>query len=283
MTDFGKLILSKADGLNQEFILNKPRLTLGRATTNDIVLTQGRVSRIHAQVECTDDGVTLSDLNSSNGVWVNGEKISEVNLKPGDKFSISDCILQYLPSTQDTHEEATLINSEKELELTLAQMTVPLSLNETSLPRLVVHAPDRTWEILLTEDAYTIGRSSNNNLVLDYLKTSREHARIERKGDGFILRDLKSTNGTFVKDSRIDQHLLQDNDTFRIGPVRIVFKGGFFQEEMTIAESLDLHSRSGLRPVIFLPGTMGSELWLGSERIWPNINLLFKQPELFRY
>src|SRR5690606_22973292 len=137
MTDFGKLILSKADGLHQEFILNKPLVTLGRATTNDIVLIQGRVSRTHAQIQCSQEGITLTDLNSVNGVSINGQKVRETELRPGDKIGISDCILQYLPPADDAREEATLINSEKELEITLAQMTVPISLNETSLPRLV--------------------------------------------------------------------------------------------------------------------------------------------------
>lgn len=283
MTDFGKLILSKEDGLNQEFILNKPLVTLGRATTNDIILAQGRVSRNHAQVMCSPDGIIVTDMNSANGVWVNGQRVAEAKLQPGDTVAISDSTLQYLAPTPDTHEEATLINSDKELEYTLAQMTVPLALNETSLPRLVIHAPDKTWEIPLIEDAYTLGRSSNNNVVLDYLKTSRNHAGIERKGDGFILRDLQSTNGTYIGEERIEQHALQSGDTFRIGPTRVVFKSGFSQEEMTIAESLDLRGHTGLRPVIFVPGTMGSELWLGSERVWPNVNLLFKRPELLRY
>lgn len=283
MTDFGKLILSKADGLNQEFILNKPLVTLGRATTNDIVLMQGRVSRNHAQIQCTEDGIFVTDLNSVNGIWINGQRVAETKLQPGDKVSISDCVLQYQAPTQDLHEEVTMINSEKELELTHAQMTVPLSLNETSLPRLVINAPDRTWEVLLTEDAYTIGRSSNNRLVLNYLKTSRNHAVIERKGDDFILRDLQSTNGTFVREERIEQYLLQNNDTVRIGPTRMVFKSGFLQEEMTIAKSLELSRRIDLKPVIFIPGTMGSQLWLGSERVWPNVDLLFKQPDVLRY
>lgn len=283
MTDFGKLILSKADGLHQEFILNKPLVTLGRATTNDIVLIQGRVSRTHAQIQCSQEGITLTDLNSVNGVWINGQKVRETELRPGDKIGISDCILQYLPPADDAREEATLINSEKELEITLAQMTVPISLNETSLPRLVVHAPDRTWEVPLTGDEWTIGRASSNNLALDYLKTSRSHARLERKGSDFILRDLQSTNGTYIHDERIEQRALKNGDTFRIGPTRIVFKSGFAQEEMTVVGGLDLHRQSGLRPVIFVPGTMGSQLFLGSERVWPNLNFLLKHPDVFRY
>ena len=283
MADYGKLIIIKEDGLNQEFILNKSLVTLGRATTNDIVLVEGRVSRNHAQVECAQDGITLTDLNSANGVWFNGQRIAEAKIRAGDKFEISGHVLQYLAPVPDTRDEVTLINSENELELTLNQMAVPISLNDTSQPRLVIHAPDRTWELSLDEDAYTIGRAAGNKVLLDYLKTSRNHARIERKGADFILRDLQSTNGTRISGERIEQHLLQNGDTFQIGPTSIVFKNGFSQEELTIADGLDLRRHSGLTPVIFVPGTMGSELWLGGERVWPNVNLLFKQPEILSY
>ncbi|MBC7878019.1 MAG: FHA domain-containing protein [Anaerolineales bacterium] len=283
MEDFGKLILNKPDGLNQEFILNKTLVTLGRATTNDIVLTEGRVSRNHAQVQCTEDGIILNDLKSANGVWVNGQKVAEAKIRPGDKINISGCELHYLPPTQDTFEEATMINSEHELEMTLNEMTVPISLNDTSLPRLVINAPDRTWELRLDDDSYTIGRTTQNKLVLDYLKISRNHAQIERKGHNFILRDLQSTNGILMGNDRIEERVLQNGDTFQIGPTQIVFKDGFSQEEMTFADGLDLRHQSGLTPVIFVPGTMGSELWQGSERVWPNMNLLFKHPEVLSY
>lgn len=283
MTDFGKLILSKSGGLNQEFILNKSVVTLGRATTNDIVLTEGRVSRNHAQVACTENGIIISDLNSANGVWVNGQKVAEIKIQPGDKIEISGCELHYLSPVEDFIEEATMINSEHELEMTLNQMTVPISLNDTALPRLVIHAPDRTWELRLDDDSYSIGRTTQNKLVLDYLKISRNHAQIERKSHQFILRDLQSTNGTLIGNNRIEQHILKNGDTFQIGPTRIVFKDGFSQEEMTIADGLNLRRQSELTPVIFVPGTMGSELWRGSERVWPNMNLLFKHPEVLSF
>lgn len=283
MSDFGKLLLTKADGPTQEFILNKDSITLGRATTNDIVLSEGRVSRNHAEVQCAADGITLKDLNSANGVWLNAQKVTSAKIQPGDRVEIGGCILEYLPPAEDTHEEATLINSEDELELTLAQMTVPVALNNTSQPRLVVHAPDRTWEVFLNDEACSIGRASANSLALDYLKVSRNHARIERKGGQFILRDLESTNGTYLGGKRVAHHPLQNSDTFQVGPVRIVFKGGFEQEEMTVARKLDLQHQSDLTPVIFVPGMMGSELWLGNEKVWPNLNLLFKNPDILRY
>jgi pSer/pThr/pTyr-binding forkhead associated (FHA) protein len=284
MNDYGKFILTRPDEPSQEFLLGKTLITLGRSTTNDIVLVDSRASRNHAQVQCSESGVVLSDLNSANGVWVNGQKVSEVNIQPGDKIAISGCVLEYHAPEPDTREEATIINSETELERTLLQMTVPISLNDTSLPRLAIHAPDRTWELLLVEDSYSMGRNSGNQQVLDYPKISREHARIERKGsDTFILRDLQSTNGTYIGGNRIEEHSLQNGDTFQIGPVHCVFKSGFAQEELTIADGFDLRSSSGLAPVIFVPGTMGSELWLGSERVWPNVPFLLKHPEVFRY
>lgn len=283
MEDFGKLLLRKAEGINQEFLLNKSLVTLGRATTNDIVLPEGRVSRNHAQVQYTGDGIVITDLNSANGVKVNGQKVTEAKVQPGDTIEISDCVLQYLAPAPDMREEATMINSEQELELTMSDMTVPISLNDTSIPRLVIHAPDLTWELRLDDDAYAIGRTADNKIVLDYSKISRNHARIDRKGGNFILRDLQSTNGTYVGKDKIEQHVLKNGDTFQIGPTQIVFKDGFLQEEMTVADGRDLRGPSGLTPVIFVPGTMGSELWLGSERVWPNLNLLFKQPELLRY
>lgn len=283
MTDYGKLVVHNQDGAGQEFVLGKSLITLGRATTNDIVLVDGRVSRNHARVQCTDDGIILTDLNSANGVWVNGQKVAESKLQPGDTITISGCVIQYLASSPDAREEVTMINSEDELERTLLEMTVPISINDTSLPRLTIHAPDRTWELPLVDDAYAIGRSTGNQLTLDYLKISRDHARIERKGNNFILRDLESTNGTYLGGRRIGEHRLQNGDTFHIGPVQLVYKNGFVQEELTAAEGLDLRRSSGLTPVIFVPGTMGSELWLGSERVWPNVNFLLKHPEIFRY
>ncbi len=283
MAEYGKLILSKPDGVLQEFILNKPLITLGRATTNDIVLAKSRVSRSHAQVICTDDGIAVSDLNSSNGVVVNGQRVKDAKLQPGESFEISGISLHYLPPTEEVREEATMIDSESEFESTLNQMTVPMSLNETSLPRLVIHAPDRTWELVLVDDAYSIGRTTDNDLVLDYQRISRNHARIERKGSDFILRDLNSTNGTIVDGVRFEQHRLQNGDTFQIGPTRIVFKSGFTAEELTVAEGLSLRGPAGLTPVIFVPGTMGSQLWLGNEMVWPNVNYLLKHPEVFRY
>lgn len=283
MADFGKLILSVPGEAGQEFLLNKPTVSIGRATTNDIVLPDGHTSRFHAQVQCAAEAITLADLGSANGTWLNEQKVPAAAIQEDDRIRIGRCTLTYHASTPATLEEATLIDTDSQLDQTLEELKAPVALNDTSRPRLVVHAPDRTWEISLEGDSLAIGRTASSDLALDYAKVSRQHARIERKGELFSLRDLQSTNGTWFGAERIEQRLLQNGDTLRIGPARLVFKSGFAQEELTLMDGLDASPKSGLKPVIFVPGMMGSELWLGSERVWPNVNYLFKHPEVVRY
>ena len=67
---------------------------------------------------------------------------------------------------------------------------------------------------------------------------SRRHARIERQGDSFIIRDLKSTNGTWIGLQRIDEHALDDGDTVRIGGARLAFKLRLTPEELSLFEGL---------------------------------------------
>ncbi|HEU0033621.1 MAG TPA: adenylate/guanylate cyclase domain-containing protein [Kofleriaceae bacterium] len=70
----------------------------------------------------------------------------------------------------------------------------------------------------------TIGRHPDNTIqILDRI-ISKEHAQIQRAGDGrFMLRDLKSLNGTFLRGERVSDHYLQDGDEFTMGSTRIVF------------------------------------------------------------
>src|SRR5829696_1688026 len=70
----------------------------------------------------------------------------------------------------------------------------------------------------------TIGRHPDNTIqILDRI-ISKEHAQIQRSADGrFLLRDLRSLNGTFLRGERIADHFLQDGDEFTMGSTRIVF------------------------------------------------------------
>ena len=74
----------------------------------------------------------------------------------------------------------------------------------------------------ITDKPLGFGRSSSNQVHIDDLAVSNEHAQIlvEKNKDGnevFILQDLGSTNGSFINENKIDKQQLHHNDNIRIG------------------------------------------------------------------
>ena len=279
----GKLVLVNPDGPEQEYELSKSSITIGRAQTNDIVLNDSRASRNHARLELTRRGAKVSDLGSSNGTRLNGLRVEQAELKPGDVLSLGSSQLRFELALAFDEPGMTMIDDDAGLQQTINHEVLPFTLNETGQPRLVVFTAEKTWEVSLDEtDLLSIGRTDDNDLAIDLAKVSRRHAEVQRKGGIFILKDLNSTNGTWKGADKVDQLILQDGDSFRIGGAQIVFKSGFQEASLTMADA-SLMPKEGRRLVVFVPGLMGSELWLGNERVWPNVKTIFRNPEIFRY
>jgi pSer/pThr/pTyr-binding forkhead associated (FHA) protein len=281
LESYGKLIVTQPGVPEREFELGKASVTLGRATTNDVTLSDVRVSRNHARLECGPAGCQIVDLGSSNGTRLNGLPVDRATLHAGDVVNLGNTQVRYEASAI---EEAglTVFESEAELERAIEREILPMALGETGVARLVVFAGDRTWEIPLEDaDLVTIGRTDESDVTLEQTKVSRQHAEVVRRGDAWVLRDLGSTNGTWLRGERVAEVLLEDGDAFRIGDAQIVFKAALRAEALTMASDAVMGGER--RPVVFVPGMMGSELWLGSERVWPNVKTMLKNPDLLRY
>jgi len=70
-----------------------------------------------------------------------------------------------------------------------------------------------------------IGRRDDNEVKLDAPSVSGAHAEIVKLAENFELRDLGSTNGTFVNDERTKSATIYRNDVIRLGNVRLIFTG----------------------------------------------------------
>jgi len=78
-------------------------------------------------------------------------------------------------------------------------------------------------EVQLTKDRTTLGRRPYNDIVIDNLAVSGEHAVLQMAGAEVHLEDLNSTNGTYVNGKAVKKQLLQNNDTVEIGKYKIKY------------------------------------------------------------
>ena len=91
-------------------------------------------------------------------------------------------------------------------------------------------------EVQLTKDRTTLGRRPYNDIVIDNLAVSGEHAVLQMAGNEVHLEDLNSTNGTYINGKAVKKQLLQNNDTVEIGKYKIKYinevPGATFEKTM---------------------------------------------------
>ncbi|MBA2962904.1 MULTISPECIES: FHA domain-containing protein [Ramlibacter] len=78
-------------------------------------------------------------------------------------------------------------------------------------------------EVQLTKDRTSLGRRPYNDIVIDNLAVSGEHAVLQMTGTEVFLEDLNSTNGTYINGKAVKKQLLQNNDTVEIGKYKIKY------------------------------------------------------------
>lgn len=172
------------------------RLRLGRAPDNDLVVPSPIVSGHHAVLERDRQGGYLLRLEpgARNPVYHNGTPVErQVALHDGDLLRIGG---------QDPGVMVTI------------SYHWPAEAARQGLTRTIDFGG---------QDRLEFGRDAANDVVLDAPIVSRFHATLERIGQRFRVRDLKSANGTFVNDRRLEgEAWLKPGDTVRIGPYRFI-------------------------------------------------------------
>lgn len=205
------LVVNQPDGSSQKSLLNKPVTLIGRSRRlgNDIVLDRdGMVSKKHAKISLSSAGFIIVDMNSTNGVWVNDERVDEPEgrvLRNGDVVRLGATELIFEETGPRTAVRAALDNGEPHARLIM----------------------DRSDDFLLASEV-TVGRSLGSDLRLDDPSVSRRHARIrsERQGE-FHIEDLGSEYGTSVNGQDVppgSSVRLSHGDVIRVGEVSLRFE-----------------------------------------------------------
>ena len=96
-----KFISGKYQG--GEFPLKADKqIVIGRSSELDMVLVEDMVSRKHAKITISNGAITIEDLSSTNGTFVNGEKVKQARLKEGDRILIGTSILKLIQQGADS-------------------------------------------------------------------------------------------------------------------------------------------------------------------------------------
>jgi ABC-type multidrug transport system ATPase subunit len=173
---------------------NQKIITVGRSSSCHIVINNQNVSSSHARFIVKENTVTLEDTNSTNGTYVDGERITSKIVTKNNQITFSK---NYVFDWNKLEPFIKLSSGD------ISAQT------EERLKTRIAHE----------KNVITIGRTSDNDLVINNIKVSRKHAKLEKIGDEWFLEDLESSNGTYINGNKIKRELVTPNDVITIGGV----------------------------------------------------------------
>jgi pSer/pThr/pTyr-binding forkhead associated (FHA) protein len=198
-------------------------IRLGRRADLELPLPFAALSGVHARVLRTPEGWHVEDAGSTNGTWLEGERVAPGErrvLVPGAELLLGNVRLRF------EGEGSSSPSAAAEGTATIARRLVDdlFAASPAKAPALRVlrGAPVQRLALGETGRAYFAGRAEACALSLDVEEVSREHATFTRAATGIVVRDLGSKNGVVIAGARIvGERVVSDGDVVEIGPVAV--------------------------------------------------------------
>lgn len=237
------------DGPADEIQITRPTLRVGRQPDNDLVVQHGSISGAHLEITFARGGISVCDLGSRNGTFLNGARLSAnqpVPVAAGATIRLDNSLeLSLLPPPTTG---------------TAPTVTPPhLYLLPKPRPGLIIQQRSgQTQHIPLGERPLKIGRNPDNDIVIADPVVSGRHAEIlPHSGGRYSIEDLGSRNGLTVRGQRIKSKPLRPGDELYItDQVRIRYRSDMcFVSQMagdgtrktTETRFLDFHAQKTIR------------------------------------
>lgn len=217
----------------KDYPFTKENMTIGRAEENDIVIDNLAVSGYHARIDKAGDTYILTDLQSTNGTFVNDKKIVSYRLRHKDKVSIGKHLLFFALSKSEQSkasegelDETMVLDTARQKEL-LAKQAEKKGIDVTGAKQKLgvvsfIDGSDQ-GEIHLSKKLTKIGKAETAEIRLGGLFMATTAATISRRPNGYAI---TATGGTKVKvNNQVirESQILNDFDTIEIGSYKFQF------------------------------------------------------------
>jgi predicted component of type VI protein secretion system len=220
-----------------EYPFAKNSMTIGRSEGNDIVIDNLAVSSLHARIDKAEDAYILTDLQSTNGTFVNDKRIVSHRLQHKDKIIVGKHLLFFALSKEEQAkgkeavlDETMILDTARQKDLLAKQaerkgMEVAAKKEKIGVINFIDGSSQ--GEIELSKKLTKIGKSETSEIPLDGFFMPPTAATISRRPNGYAITPTGKTkvkvNNQVVKES----HFLKDFDTIEIGS----FKFQFYTQE----------------------------------------------------
>ena len=232
-----RLILVFNKKVIKDYSFVKENMTIGRDEGNDIVIDNLAVSGFHARIDRTGDNYILTDLQSTNGTFVNDKKIISHKLQHKDKIIIGKHIVFFALSQEEQAklkeaelDRTMILDTAKQKEL-LAKQAEEKGIDVAGKKEKIgvisfIEGSDQ-GEIQLRKKLTKIGKAETSEVRLSGFRMPHTAATISRRPSGYAI---TSTGGTKIKVNNEvikESYFLKDFDTIEIGS----YKFQFYTEE----------------------------------------------------
>jgi pSer/pThr/pTyr-binding forkhead associated (FHA) protein len=221
----GVLYSVKTDG--EAIKLRRDATIFGREK-GDIIIDDHEVSSTHCQIQAIGADYHIFDMNSTNGTFLNNERILKAKLAHGDIVTIGQSSFKFqLEDESNVRHITTIFKSKEKKSLadskaSLVDTLIESELRSTQSHSIMLHIKyhDGTAdEVELKQKLLFIGRASSFGKFEQDAEISRKHLMIKMNDTGEIfIEDQGSTNGSYLNGKKITgMHLVRPQDEVKVG------------------------------------------------------------------